>query len=73
MKPNKVSLMDVMTSLVGLRDFPVLTNCIHLGVDLPENSGQISVLHPLIAGLVTGSQGDGNYKLRTPYGNLPAF
>lgn len=60
-------------ALVHLGDFPVLTICIHLGMDLPENSVQVSVLYPLVAGLVTGSQGDDNYKLRAPYGNSPAF
>lgn len=73
MNPNRLGPADVIMSLVKLGDSPVLTNCIDLGIDLSENSGQVSMLHPLIAGLVTGSQRDDNYELRAPYGNSPAF
>lgn len=66
MNLSKVSPVDMTMSLVSLGDFPVLTNCIHLSMDLPGHSGQVSVVYSLIAGLVTGSQGDDNYKPRPP-------
>lgn len=62
----KMNPVDITMSLVSLGDFPVFTNCIHLGMDLPEHSRQVSVMYSLIAGLVTGLRGDDKYKPRPP-------
>lgn len=59
-----------MITLLSLGDFPLLTKGIHLGIDLPEHSGQVSVVHPWFG---YWSEGDDNYKPRAPYGNSTAF
>lgn len=69
---NKDSLVHVMF-LVCLGNFPAFINCTHSGMDLLEHSGQVSVVYPLIAGLLTGSKGDDNYKAKVSYRNPPTF